>query len=169
MNRRGPGFQSPSRSREGSGEGTTTAARQALPRPLPQAGGENGRIASFARRGLLKLFAGGSVGKLLFGLRTVDKNTGAVAGFGKSFVRWILWVVDGFPYCLPLVGLITGLSTKGHRRVGDMAAGTLVVGKASVGTPPAYPGGPVGAPPVGGWSPPPPPGGFAPPRSWPTW
>lgn len=103
-------------------------------------------------------------GKALFGVKVVDEQ-GASPGFGKSILRTILWVVDSAPWCLPLVGFITGLSTKGHRRVGDMAAKTFVVGKQHSG-PVAVPGmttaatggypgaaGPYGAP--QGWGPPP--------------
>jgi uncharacterized RDD family membrane protein YckC len=105
-------------------------------------------------------------GKRLFGLKAVNEQ-GEAPGFGKSLARTVLWVVDAFPYCLPLVGLITGLSTKGHRRVGDMAAKTFVVDRAHTG-PVVVPGlvtaasagypapGAVGGPP---WGAPPGPGG----------
>jgi uncharacterized RDD family membrane protein YckC len=105
---------------------------------------------------------GGSLGKLLLGLRVVRQDTGQICGIGKALVRWLLWVVDSFPYCFPLVGLITGLTTKGHRRVGDMAAGTLVVDKSDVGVHPSS---------VTGMTPGPyGPGSFAPtsPGGWPA-
>ena len=35
------------------------------------------------------------------------------AGFVKALVRWVLWIVDGFPYFIPLVGFIVGAH---HRR-----------------------------------------------------
>ena len=50
-----------------------------------------------------------------------------------------MWIVDGFP-CFPLVGLVTGLAVSGHRRVGDLVAGTFVVDKHQVGLPPQVPG-----------------------------
>ena len=84
---------------------------------------------------LLQSATGASLGKLALGLRTVDE-TGATAGFGKVLVRQLLWIVDGIGCVVPLVGPITGLASKGHRRVGDMAAKTNVVASASVGTPP---------------------------------
>jgi uncharacterized RDD family membrane protein YckC len=118
-------------------------------------------------------------GKAIFGLRTVNEE-GEAPGVLKAFVRWILWIVDAFPYCcvVPLVGGITMLASKGHRRVGDMAAKTYVVGKASMGAgpivvpgkdqPPAYvpptapPPGGFGATPTGtGTAAPPPPSSFA--------
>lgn len=71
---------------------------------------------------------GGSVGKLMTGLR-VTTIEGRRGGIGRSLLRFVLWIVDALPYCFPLAGLIAGASTKGHRRVGDMAAGTYVVDK----------------------------------------
>ncbi|HEV7759533.1 MAG TPA: RDD family protein [Acidimicrobiales bacterium] len=74
-------------------------------------------------------------GKLLFGLRTVGED-GKAPGMGRAFIRSVLWIVDGFPYCIPgIVGFVTGLTSSGHRRVGDMAAKTFVVGKGDVGQP----------------------------------
>jgi uncharacterized RDD family membrane protein YckC len=74
-------------------------------------------------------------GKLLFGLRTVGED-GKAPGMGRAFIRSVLWIVDGFPYCIPgIVGFVTGLTSSGHRRVGDMAAKTFVVGKGDMGQP----------------------------------
>ena len=127
--------------------------------------------------GLLQGLTGASIGKHMLGLRVV-KQDGTLAGVGKCTVRWLLLIVDVF-FCF-LVGLITSLTSKNHRRVGDMAAGTFVIGKQWVGTPigsgpmppgygqppgygpppgygapPGY-GPPPGQPPVqGGWAPPP--------------
>src|SRR5699024_12932 len=42
--------------------------------------------------------------------------------------------------CFFLPGAILVFTTKGHRRLGDMAAGTFVVSKQAVGTPPHVPG-----------------------------
>ncbi|MFN3216750.1 MAG: RDD family protein [Acidimicrobiales bacterium] len=111
---------------------------------------------------------GGTPGKLMVGLRVIRQDDGRLAGIGRCAARTVLWLVDAFPYILPLVGLITGLATKGHRRVGDMAAGTLVVRADAVGTPPIVPG--LTAP-AAGWSPPLPaggPGGWVPPTAPPT-
>jgi hypothetical protein len=76
-----------------------------------------------------------------------------------------MWIVDGQPLGLPLVALITGASTKGHRRVGDMVAKTFVVNKSQVGTVPHVPGltDPAGG--VPGAYAPPPPGDWAPPAA----
>lgn len=90
---------------------------------------------------------GASPGKLVTGLRVV-KADGTRAGIGRSLVRSLLWIVDGAPWFAPAVGFITGLSTTGHRRVGDMAASTYVVSRRSMGTPVVATAvsGPVGAP-----------------------
>ncbi|MEX2294034.1 MAG: RDD family protein [Acidimicrobiales bacterium] len=69
---------------------------------------------------------GRTIGKALTGVRTVRED-GTRPGIGKAFVRWAFWVIDAFPYVVPLLGPILALTTQGHRRVGDMAAKTFVV------------------------------------------
>jgi hypothetical protein len=86
---------------------------------------------------LLQGLTGWTPGKLLFGLRTVRED-GQVSGIGKALVRWLLFIVDGL--CAGLVGFIVALTSKGHRRVGDMAAKTFVVGKDHAGRPIVVPG-----------------------------
>ncbi len=85
---------------------------------------------------------GASIGKHMTGLRVVKQSDGSLHGFGAAILRWILWIVDGIPggFFFPLVGLITSLASNGHRRVGDMAASTLVVDKSQVGIPPQVAG-----------------------------
>jgi uncharacterized RDD family membrane protein YckC len=83
--------------------------------------------------GVLPAFTGATVGKVATGIRVVDAN-GTIAGIGRSLARWAVFVVDG-PFSLFLCGLLTSLLSKGHRRLGDMAAGTFVVNKAAVGQP----------------------------------
>jgi uncharacterized RDD family membrane protein YckC len=92
----------------------------------------------FAISVLLQGATGANIGKHLVGLRVVKKETGQLASFGPNFVRWIVGVFDA-GCCFP-VGLIMVITTKGHRRLGDMAANTLVVGKESVGVVPVVPG-----------------------------
>lgn len=111
---------------------------------------------------VLQGFTGWTIGKLLTGIRTVRED-GRPAGIGKAFVRWLLWVVDAQPCGLPLVGFVTALTTKGHRRVGDMAAKTFVVRSSAMGAPITVPGMalPVGVTPMAygappAWSPTPP-------------
>jgi uncharacterized RDD family membrane protein YckC len=88
---------------------------------------------------LLQGLTGATIGKAIAGLRTVDED-GQRPGIGKALLRTLLWAVDAAPWCFPLVGLITGLTTTGHRRVGDMAAKTYVVRSADAGSPVAVPG-----------------------------
>ncbi len=109
---------------------------------------------------IISTITGGSVGKLAVGLRVVDQSTFERASFLKHLLRWILLIVDTFPWFLivPLTGLILGLASRGHRRVGDFAAKTLVVKKSHVGRPTLVPGvneaavSPMGLP--GLWNPP---------------
>lgn len=129
---------------------------------------------------------GATLGKAVVGIRTVRPD-GRPPGLGRQLIRGVAGVVDALPFCLmplvPVVGLITMFVTKGHRRVGDLAAGTYVVRASAAGSPIVIPGatspagptmvapavgtppqGPVtdpGAPPTPGFAPtpPPPPGG----------
>ncbi len=95
--------------------------------------------ATFAMLVVLQGFTGWTVGKLVTGIRVVRED-GRPPGVVKALVRWLLWVVDAFPYFLPLVGFIVGLTTVGHRRVGDMAAKTFVVRSSAAGSPIVVPG-----------------------------
>lgn len=75
---------------------------------------------------------GSSPGRAAAGIRTVDEN-GQKPGFGKAFVRWLLWIVDGFFFWA--VGGIMVLATKFNQRLGDMAAKTYTVKKEHAGQP----------------------------------
>jgi len=88
---------------------------------------------------VLQGLLGASIGKLLVGLRVVTPD-GKQIGIGRSFARTALWIVDAITCALPILGGILMLSTKGHRRVGDMAAGTYVIDKSGVGRPVVVPG-----------------------------
>ena len=131
---------------------------------------------SFAYFALLQGVMGATAGKLMVGLRVVRAD-GSIANVGWSSLRWLLFFVDG-PMTFGICGLVTFLVSKGHRRVGDMVAGTYVVGARAVGQPvvlpapqvPVYvptgyyppPGQGYGPPPGQGY--PPPPGqGYGPP------
>ncbi|MGH9209609.1 MAG: RDD family protein [Acidimicrobiales bacterium] len=83
---------------------------------------------------LIEGLAGGSLGQQMVGLRRVRAD-GRRAGVVRVAARWLLWVADAAPWCFPWVGLIVGTSSRGHRRVGDMVAGTYVVRKADAGRP----------------------------------
>ena len=86
---------------------------------------------------LLQGLTGGSVGKLITGLRVLREN-GRKAGIGWCALRTLLLIVD-LGVCF-LIGPILILTTKGHRRVGDLAAKTLVVPKTYEGHQLAVPG-----------------------------
>jgi hypothetical protein len=125
---------------------------------------------------LIQGLKGWTPGKLLFGIRTVAED-GRAPGIGRAIIRWLFLIVDGL--CAGLVGFIVALTSRGHRRVGDMAAKTFVVGAPYMGHPiavpgmttsytgyPGYPGPPGDRPPAD------PPQSWAPPPTWgpaPTW
>ncbi|WP_426572485.1 RDD family protein [Aquihabitans sp. McL0605] len=92
---------------------------------------------SFLNWVLLPTLTGASLGKFLFGLRVVTSD-GQTAGFGRQLGRWALLIVDAA--CCYLPGLLTSFNTKGHRRVGDLAASTFVVHRSAAGRPLAIPG-----------------------------
>jgi uncharacterized RDD family membrane protein YckC len=81
---------------------------------------------------------GASIGKHVAGLRVIKKDTGQLASYGPVALRWLVGLLD--VSCCFLIGLIMIATTKGHRRLGDMAANTLVVGTESVGVVPVVPG-----------------------------
>lgn len=68
---------------------------------------------------------GRTPGKAAFGLRVVS-DSGGPAGVWPVVVRNLLRVVDFLPSAY-LVGVVCILSTRTRRRVGDLAAGTLVI------------------------------------------
>jgi len=84
---------------------------------------------------ILPGLTGWTVGKRLTGTRIVTED-GQVAGVGSNIIRFLGWIVDGFPYFIPgLTGFIVSLSSARHQRVGDMLAGTYVVRHEAVGRP----------------------------------
>jgi len=95
--------------------------------------------------GIIAGLTGATLGKLLVGIRVVQED-GSIVGVPKSLLRWICFFVDIF-----FVGIILASTSRGHRRLGDMAASSYVVTKEAVGQPivlPALPGPPQGAMPV---------------------
>lgn len=67
---------------------------------------------------------GQSFGKKLVNIRVV-KVDGSTPGIGDYLLRWLLFIVDG-----PLtsgLGLLVVLLTKNSQRLGDLAAGTMVI------------------------------------------
>ena len=92
---------------------------------------------AFANSVLLQGLSGATLGKRMFGLR-VAIGEGVHAGILRNLVRWLVMIVDGA--CCGLPGLLTAYNSKGHRRLGDMAAGTLVVHRSAMGRPLHVPG-----------------------------
>jgi uncharacterized RDD family membrane protein YckC len=88
-------------------------------------------VTSLAIYWIIPGLTGTSPGKSAVGIRIIS-DTGGKPGLGKAFIRWLVWIVDGFPYIIPnLVGFILALTDAQHRRLGDRAAGTLVVEKSA--------------------------------------
>ncbi|GIM92393.1 hypothetical protein Ato02nite_041860 [Paractinoplanes toevensis] len=74
---------------------------------------------------LLEGLTGRTVGKLITGIRVVDAETGGRPGLLSGIVRTLLRIIDGLVGYL--VALIVVVNSKNRRRLGDMAAKTLVV------------------------------------------
>ncbi|MCP4332566.1 MAG: RDD family protein [Gammaproteobacteria bacterium] len=85
---------------------------------------------------LFEVFARGQTpGKKLFGISVINDDLSPVT-LGTSLVRNLLRSVDFLPLFY-LVGLIAMLSNRRFQRLGDMAAGTLVISVREVAKPPA--------------------------------
>jgi uncharacterized RDD family membrane protein YckC len=89
-------------------------------------------LFTFLYFAVMEGLTGGSLGKHLTGTRVVDRS--GRPALWPAIVRWLLFVIDG-PLSLFLCGIITSSVSRGHRRLGDMAAGTYVVGRGDVGQP----------------------------------
>jgi hypothetical protein len=85
---------------------------------------------------LLTGLTGFSFGKLMTGVRVVNRETGQRCGIPRALLRTILLAI---PDLGGIVGFIVAASSNEHRRVGDMAANTLVVHKRALGQPPVQP------------------------------
>lgn len=68
---------------------------------------------------------GRTPGKMILGIQVVMSN-GTPVGWNASILRNLLRAADSFLYCY-IIGLITMLCAKGFRRLGDLAAGTVVI------------------------------------------
>jgi uncharacterized RDD family membrane protein YckC len=82
---------------------------------------------------LPQAIAGATAGKTAMGIRVVRRD-GSPPGVVRSTIRVIAWIVDGIALILP-VALWSAIVTPGHRRVGDLAAGTFVVRRHAMGRP----------------------------------
>ena len=70
------------------------------------------------------LMNGQTPGKTILKIRVTNMD-GSTPGFLAYFLRWILLPIDMFPY--GGIGALCILFTKNHQRLGDLAAGTVVV------------------------------------------
>ena len=73
---------------------------------------------------LFEVFNNGrSPGKMIMKTRVVKKD-GSPPGLGEYFMRWLLQLVDiGFGF----IGILVIVTTKNSQRLGDLAAGTMVI------------------------------------------
>jgi uncharacterized RDD family membrane protein YckC len=116
-------------------------------------------LASVGILWVMQGITGKTPGKAMMGIQVVNAE-GQPPGIGRAALRYILWIVDAFPYIIPyLTGFITALTSQRNQRVGDMVASTFVVDKSAAGSPAGQVGqgqfaggGPVpyGAPPPSG-------------------
>jgi uncharacterized RDD family membrane protein YckC len=67
---------------------------------------------------------GQTPGKMLLKLRVV-KADGTPPTLGALLLRWMLWIVDG--PTMGFAGIVAILLSRNHQRLGDMAAGTMVI------------------------------------------
>jgi uncharacterized RDD family membrane protein YckC len=74
---------------------------------------------------VLEGYFGRTLGKLITGIRVIREADGRVPGLGPAFLRTVLRLIDGFASYL--VALIVVVNSSRRRRLGDMAADTLVV------------------------------------------
>jgi uncharacterized RDD family membrane protein YckC len=88
---------------------------------------------------ILEGLYGWTLGKLIMQIRVV-RPLGEPPGPLRALVRYVAWIVDAFPYCLPLLGFGLILGTKTHRRVGDMLADTYVIDVVYFGRPMLFDG-----------------------------
>lgn len=85
--------------------------------------------------------SGRTPGKRVTGLRVVEVG-GRPIGFRAGVIRNVMRIVDSLPG-LYLIGIVTILTSKRNQRLGDMAAGTIVVlerkgGRTQKKAPPAW-------------------------------
>ncbi len=78
---------------------------------------------------------GQTPGKRLIGIRVIRENGYPIRAW-DAVVRNIVRIIDGPPY-MAMVGLLVMLLNRRSKRLGDFAAGTIVIREARLGTPSA--------------------------------
>jgi uncharacterized RDD family membrane protein YckC len=82
-------------------------------------------LPAFFYHFLFESLSGGKTpGKMIVKIRVTNKD-GSVPGIGAYFLRWVLLPVDLFPS--GGLGVLFIVFSSSHQRLGDMAAGTVVV------------------------------------------
>ncbi len=79
---------------------------------------------------LLEAFLGGTIGKLLLGLRVTNDEFGKIT-IEQSIMRNACRLVDGLPF-LNLIGIFSIVISKEKQRIGDKIAKTYVVYKNTI-------------------------------------
>ena len=69
---------------------------------------------------------GQTLGKMALNIRVV-KMDGSMPTLGSYLMRWMLFLIDG--PATSFVGLVAMILTRNNQRLGDMAAGTVVIKK----------------------------------------
>ncbi len=69
---------------------------------------------------------GRTVGSMLFMFEVVGEDHRPL-GVGRAALRSLAGAVDYLPCCVPIVGIVTIAATPTRQRVGDLAAGSIVV------------------------------------------
>ena len=70
------------------------------------------------------LFNGRTVGKMVLKMRVVRLD-GSPVHWSNYMVRWMMRIIDQWAF--PAIGLLTLIFTDKHQRLGDSAAGTVVI------------------------------------------
>ena len=99
-------------------------------------------LLSIGNQVVLTGLTGFSVGKAVTGLRVVRRADGGLPGIKGALGRTLPLLVFFPPlsWIIPIVEFGMVLTTKGHRRMGDMIGRTLVVDRGDAGWPPEVPG-----------------------------
>jgi len=83
-------------------------------------------LPAFAYHFLFESMLGGRTpGKMILKIKVTNID-GSTPGIGAYFLRWILMLVD-FYLISPVIGAAFILFSNYHQRIGDMAAGTIVI------------------------------------------
>lgn len=107
--------------------GTTSASGGSVDASLGTLGTLLLTVVSLAYFIGMEGYMGQTAGKMVAGIKVVREGSGEAPGIGKAAIRTVLRIIDGFFFYL--VAFIMVLVSGKNQRLGDMAAGTLVVRK----------------------------------------